>query len=1589
MDFEIDINEILNQIRHKKENDLDNDKNSWLYLKEFMKIITNNTKIRDQKSLLASHAFFKINAEIHSDIFHQVQYILQQTTNIKFLNESFDILDSKCFQLTFIHGYLLVINESLFNYDDFISCFQIIEKHCIIYTPYTYFAFKVLKEWLTRSVYLKFWSNNEHNNEIENRLETIIFSNWDNSINDVAKLNNSQLFAIYLKIMEDKYHGYIEYVFSTCSKQLSWASTKKFTILTEVCKVWNSIPQFENHEIKEIIESLTRSQLKHVSTKFYLSLLNKLDETQWTKYFLSNLILVFTTWEQEGKMNALQLLWDLWMKPTLNKFRNDSGLLSKLCLSFCKEKLVICQSYLARISIELNISWNDVTSLLFIDERNRIIHEHYLFTTHNEENIRLNIITYHCNIKETYEIINFEIIKRFLYYNVKTTSVKLRKGIFNNIEILIDRISNSPWTQQLSEFIYWLIDFILDCLEPGSCYQRKIIGLKLYEIILMSANRKLTTQKPNSFYYRVTQYAGKWKLNNKKSLLILLRLCLDPIEEIREVASKIIKNFFDMTILLPEEINSLTSKAIEMNKSLKFYELTAGVKLLLLISQVPSKNNFFYHDNPQNLYEYLLKNAQSSFDLMKKDFLKALANECNFNASLIAILQLGSNNNSMNSFQSISVDYFTRLLDLLEEATVFFLSALSPKSSNISYSSSFAEMAVAIEELIKSSVIKQDINNAVVTPAHQAVISTIWMALKTISELCAKISTLSLKFDELKRSVDLITSILMKCRHKGAIEAAGSALAESMRHLTKTNKFDHVFDTYLDKLLNLNSNDQINLTRRGAGFSIMFLNIISNDKKRRIIHIAIKKILNSLNDSDNSINTSSKFIDSNQDSPQARLLHFLRCIVADKSLLEDLIFYIEDIALVAVSNLQSSEWAIRNASLQLLGAVIPRIVGQTGENELIFGTGYLINHFITHYPTLAALILKSLSHENDFKTTNILVPLLIMLSKMSVDGTEFTDYSSKEYVDKLKIHLQQLFSHPVEHVRFLAAKTYAALIPMNYLVTELANINTKNDEKYSKNYIHGNLLSQISIIQMIEYKFIFLKNMSTYDNKIIRRIFENKIKRSAIFISNWNEYHKNEKPINYVIEAAFLQSIVSFPLLNDDKILQSFEFGKYSTYLIHKLIMFPRQSTYKEIGYFELFYQFLKIGIRMNFIPNESILSSFWKFCSLYNCHERIENNFWNYFSKLIDKVYKYDKHRMVNYIYSTFDTITKDDLNDNEIMEYLKAILNIIRISKDNILSLWTRPLFMKNFFLRLDSMIQKSKFKKIHLLCRSLLVLILNQMKPCSRHCQEIKDKFYSRLCNTCKCLIHFDDIIDAVYDLDVERRKWAIDSLKNLDLCNLDFSFKRRIIEPLIKLVSDENEEIRTLFCKDVLERKKLYNIRNFLDKDQFEEIFSDKYIEPQFESNYLQIPEYYFHQVINVTIILQFYCSIKFNDFPDSNYILDLINKIVQKSQNYQILKKEIESPFDHDETYFECTKFLNIYFSLNSQYYPYFIGSLITDIKYNDIIETGNLSYEHYITARIQKGKSLEIDNILNIQTNEYVNFKWSSNCLKYKENHHN
>ncbi len=172
------------------------------------------------------------------------------------------------------------------------------------------------------------------------------------------------------------------------------------------------------------------------------------------------------------------------------------------------------------------------------------------------------------------------------------------------------------------------------------------------------------------------------------------------------------------------------------------------------------------------------------------------------------------------------------------------------------------------------------------------------------------------------------------------------------------------------------------------------------------------------------INVAQRPVDLNEDQddandlPQSVAIHILKSLVHDASLsvvlqpdMMDLIFKL------SVNSFSHSHWSVRNAALQLHGAVIPRLVGTSSKT-----TGELFHKL----PGLETFLIDQLGEETDQHqiVSRGILPTLGLLSRLSPSHrNEYRNF-------RFTFSLMAVLGHSVHQVRQSAAQSLLAFVPL-------------------------------------------------------------------------------------------------------------------------------------------------------------------------------------------------------------------------------------------------------------------------------------------------------------------------------------------------------------------------------------------------------------------------------------------------------------------------------------------------------------------------------------------------------------------------------
>lgn len=280
----------------------------------------------------------------------------------------------------------------------------------------------------------------------------------------------------------------------------------------------------------------------------------------------------------------------------------------------------------------------------------------------------------------------------------------------------------------------------------------------------------------------------------------------------------------------------------------------------------------------------------------------------------------------------------------------------------------------------------------------------------TIVEICS-----ASEIDEIfSHSLDLSTRILYRCRHKGVIEAVGLSFGRIVAHVSSWKEFSSVYERLDSSCLKVlfESITTASYSRRGAGFSILVLNLIRNDRQagKPLLEKLLERIFKQPSDS--------LLI-----SVNGVFLHYLSMLVRDSSLTQNILPHLNEIASLCLEKIESSDWNVRNAALQLFGALVPKIVGQRQHSDSDWeACQCTIAELKATMPKIYGFLNFCLEHHQKISRT-LLIAVLSLLSNV-----ESRPLTRDEVVpDDIQGHLFRLLGHPVEKVRCLSALCFVRL----------------------------------------------------------------------------------------------------------------------------------------------------------------------------------------------------------------------------------------------------------------------------------------------------------------------------------------------------------------------------------------------------------------------------------------------------------------------------------------------------------------------------------------------------------------------------------
>lgn len=469
-------------------------------------------------------------------------------------------------------------------------------------------------------------------------------------------------------------------------------------------------------------------------------------------------------------------------------------------------------------------------------------------------------------------------------------------------------------------------------------------------------------------------------------------------------------------------------------------------------------------------------------------------------------------------------DYdFTNVVDKeVWNVTLRNIVALSKKASNTSI-----DLNRAIRYTLQDSGEEEDDSEEV----NQTVVVAMWLTLKEVAFLFGCIAkkllpeeTSStnelLEEEDLKQIGQHLLDTLLLLRHRGAIETTTDGFQAVCESFTKSKipTLKALPQTWLNHLLDRidNSPSQLMSTRRSAGLPFAFIALLKSEaytdyirKQHNLLPRAFKHL----------IETARRKAEPKPDSSvglefrhQVHSLNVIRAIMRDKTLVEDVGPFVEDVLLVVIELYNSPLWLVQNSATMTLSTLIERATGckqsiDDYEQEIKKKSmgGITFTEFFSRFPQSHKFLVKSV--------------------EQSLHGDE----SSKRYVKRILDGLdsnsleQDLAPKPMKR-QSLSTSLYAILVLLTRLTP--GRLESPMEKHYTEPFMEAILESTVSNDWMVRrlsarafVRLITTRYFPTFLNQLLDSFPGSAHEAKEVYPTNRsNQLHGSLLTIYYLIK---------------------------------------------------------------------------------------------------------------------------------------------------------------------------------------------------------------------------------------------------------------------------------------------------------------------------------------------------------------------------------------------------------------------------------------------------------------------------------------
>ncbi|KAM8961746.1 tRNA (32-2'-O)-methyltransferase regulator THADA-like [Pelodytes ibericus] len=710
-----------------------------------------------------------------------------------------------------------------------------------------------------------------------------------------------------------------------------------------------------------------------------------------------------------------------------------------------------------------------------------------------DNGVRLNALSFLCYGTRTNQPLSEQeltLLKKCLPFNLGCDSAGFRQQMHSALRRAIERLRDGALTtlrkglskaidlSKTIDFLEWLLHVSVSAMSPAGNYQRRCSGLLMFSALLESCSDSWTAQKkkgqPPQDMSLLLNYAWKrgfWDFYSAQNMRALLACIQDSTNEIRDMASDLLVRFF---LPAPEPV---TLPLFELGKAFlcspRVPLAEGGALIMKTLLQRSQGVVVVRGDEPftaLKVVTFLTEILQDHYCCAQDDLLQAATSKPLhgvLSALRLCLLEVPTVSQSLSeSDQDLSWQcLIIKLVSSLREIATFILNVLRKawdEDIPEAVAPSFADMGNAVSAMIAQVRGLEEVQGSVLlSEEHSLIMTCCWVSLKEIGlllgplvEKLISVQVPMLSLSEVQKSVATYQDIFLRCRHWGAVDGCSAGFTKLCCTLLhhEDPKLRSIPQQIIEQALNeCRSQHSLSVTRRAAGFPVLLQSILCAEGPQHALLTSCIQSLLSLAKEPIPNNW-----DQTRDLPQVSAVHALQTMLRSTVLRSTLLTHAVTMMSLALQNLSSLCWAMRNAALQLFSSLTGGMLGLSrsdGDSSVqsTLSAGSLLRRF----PGLKNVLLKELNDatKGGKMLYPSLHPILTLLARLQPGG----DSEVSCFLEPLL----GLAGNPIYAVRVMVARAIVPVVQVkdySSLLFKMVEAIPNSNEGISHNALHGSLL---------------------------------------------------------------------------------------------------------------------------------------------------------------------------------------------------------------------------------------------------------------------------------------------------------------------------------------------------------------------------------------------------------------------------------------------------------------------------------------------------------------------------------------------------